>query len=1116
MSDATHVAEKSKNGMNSRLVIISANANSLKNKIMSLKFNMDLIKPHIVVIQETKIKRKSQLHFEGYRPFATLRGDNGGGLLVACLNSLNAVLVIQVVLGNRNIRIIAGYGPQECAPVVVREKYRNTVEEQTERAHLAGCSVIIAEDANAKLGSDVIPGAPNQMSENGKLLHAMIQRQQLSIINNSDKCIGGPVTRCRETKNGLESACIDYVLTSPDISEHLEKALVDSKQLYSLTKYTSTKGNPSIKRSDHFTFVVSFNLQWEKTKPVRQEFFKLRDNEGLLKFNRKTEICPKLINCIQESDNLESACNSWYKEIDRLLHQCFKKVRVSSNPPKNTVDFEISQYLTEIKMLKEQISSCHTIYKAVLSTELNRKEKELAELQGIRCKKIINESTKKLTEGGCFNMNEAWKLKKKIYPKCSDPPFAVLDHQNNLVTDMEGILDVMKEEFKYRLRNRPIQPEYQELRELKEYLCHLRLQITRTKQYNKWGMEDLEKAISKLQRNKCRDPHGHINELYQNMGRDGLASLLNLLNIIKDEIMIPSKLNISNVSTIYKGKGSKQDVVNLRGIFKLPIIRNILDRMVCNNENEQIGSNMGQFQVGNQKERNIRDHTLVVHSALKEAEQRKIDVDVLFIDIKQCFDSIWLDEATNDLYQSGLQSRNLNLLYEGNKKTRMCVETNYGKSGRVELNKVVMQGSVTGGMFCSNQISKLCNKLYREGNVYMYAERIPIPPLAMVDDIAILAICNSLTALESSVKTDTFIQRKKLEGQTGEGKCQWVHKGSKDCRSKYIVNNQEITQAEAYKYLGDQVADKWEPLYTKRMEKAQGYSIMCLGMSSELSLGYQMYSVAKLLRMSIFLNGTLTNMETWPNCNTHRIESFERIEQSFIRKLLQAHSKTPIECLYLELGILPFRFHLMMRRIMYLNTILNRDDDEITKKVVQCEKEMDIDGSFYTQTKTDMEYLSISEEIVKTTNKHKLKDDLIRKAKAKAFEYLIEKAKKHSKVNDQVYTSCDGCTHYNDSRFTPDLINILFRFRSRTFLVKNNFRNNYRNSNILCPLCHQDDDTQEHLFECRNITNQYGKQCTSQYTDIYSNDIDTLLSVAIELKNLTNIREKLLNPDDVE
>ena len=234
----------------------------------------------------------------------------------------------------------------------------------------------------------------------------------------------------------------------------------------------------------------------------------------------------------------------------------------------------------------------------------------MAQLQGLRFKKIFSENAEKLTQGGCFNSNEAWKLKKKIFPKCSDPPFAVLDTQKNLVTDTEGILNVMKDEFKFRLRNRQINPEYQELLELKEYLCHLRLQITKSKQYNKWEMKDLERAIAKLKNNKCRDPHGHINELYHHMGKDGLKSLLDMLNHIKDAIMIPSKLDVSNVSTIYKGKGSKQEVVNLRGIFKLAIIRNILDRMVCFDEEEQIGHSMGQFQVGNQKSRNIRDHTL--------------------------------------------------------------------------------------------------------------------------------------------------------------------------------------------------------------------------------------------------------------------------------------------------------------------------------------------------------------------------------------------------------------------------------------------------------------------------------------------------------------------------
>ena len=147
---------------------------------------MDLLKPHVVIIQETKLKRKSLANFKGYKPFATIRGDSGGGLLVVCTNSINPVqifegdcecevLVVEAVFSNTRIRFIAGYGPQECAPPVVREKYRNTIEEQVERAYLAGCKVFIAEDANAKLGDDIIPNDPHPISENGKLLDHPVQ-----------------------------------------------------------------------------------------------------------------------------------------------------------------------------------------------------------------------------------------------------------------------------------------------------------------------------------------------------------------------------------------------------------------------------------------------------------------------------------------------------------------------------------------------------------------------------------------------------------------------------------------------------------------------------------------------------------------------------------------------------------------------------------------------------------------------------------------------------------------------------------------------------------------------------------------------------------------------------
>ena len=578
----------------------------------------------------------------------------------------------------------------------------------------------------------------------------------------------GAITKQRTVNGKLEKSCIDFVLVCEDLALFLRSAIIESDRLFPLIQYTSTKGNHVINKSDHFTMIANFAIKHKPINSNRKEHFKLRDENGLRRFNEITSKSETLRTCFKSDLFLENACNKWYKEIDKILHCCFKKVRLTETPPKNSIDYMV---LKQVKLLKEIHASCGEMQKPVVEMELHAMERKVAELQGNKCKKLINENMKHLLKDGSFSFNDAWKLKKKMFPLCRDAPFAVYDSSENLVTDYDGILNVMKEEFVFRLRNRTINPQYAELQELKEYLCKLRLEIAKHSDYNKWTVKQLHAAINKLKNNKCKDPHGHINELYKYMGSDGILSLLDMMNLIKEELLIPEQLNLSNVSTIYKGKGSKQNVVNLRGIFKLPIVRNILDRLVIFDEQELIGRSMGQFQVGNQKERNIRDHCLIIHAVVNEAIIEKKNIDILFTDIKQCFDSVWLDEATNDLHDSGIRTRNLNILYEGNRKTRMCVETNFGSSDRVELNRVVMQGSVPGGMITSNQISKICNKLFEEGNVYMYKKQLAIPALAMVDDITEIVECNSTEAIACNVKTDAFIQRKKLESQVGEGKC---------------------------------------------------------------------------------------------------------------------------------------------------------------------------------------------------------------------------------------------------------------------------------------------------------------------------------------------------------
>ena len=484
------------------------------------------------------------------------------------------------------------------------------------------------------------------------------------------------------------------------------------------------------------------------------------------------------------------------------------------------------------------------------------------------------------------------------------------------------------------------------------------------------------------------------------------------------------------------------------------------------------------------------------------------NIDVVLYDIGQCFDSLWLHETLNDLYDNGVQNRNLNLLFAGNSKTLMSVKTPFGSTPRVELHDLVMQGSIPGPLLCSNQLAKNSNDRYNEGSVYMYKNCVPIPPLCMVDDIATINLCDSVQGVELNSKCDTFVKCKKLEFQVKKGKCQYVHIGSDECSSRYSVDNKLLLETDKAKYLADMISNDSDVLFKSRLDLAMGYATQCLAILTEISLGHGFYSTAKLLHQSIFLSGSMTNVETWPQFTDSRVCAFERVQQYFIRRVFQAHSKTPIECLYLELGVIPFRYTIMKKRIMYFKVISERDDSELTKKVILAQVRSPLSGDFMYQVKASMSALSISHSEIMMQSKDELRGLIDKRINSIAYDYLIQLGQNHSKVNTDLYSNLEGSDFLFDNRFSTELCNILFKFRTRMYTVKGNYRNKYASSDDMeCPLenC-LELDTQEHMFSCKAL------KCDSKsvYTDIFSSDMDILLQAGKTLLKLVEIREDLL------
>ena len=79
----------------------------------------------------------------------------------------------------------------------------------------------------------------------------------------------------------------------------------------------------------------------------------------------------------------------------------------------------------------------------------------------------------------------------------------------------------------------------------------------------------------------------------------------------------------------------------------------------------------------------------------------------------------------------------------------------------------------------------------------------------------------------------------------------------------------------------------------------------------------------------MLLNGMLFNSEVLHNISEDEVKILERVDEHLLRSLVKDHSKLPKEFLYLEAGAVPIRFIISSRRLLFLQTIPKRPEDEL-------------------------------------------------------------------------------------------------------------------------------------------------------------------------------------------
>ena len=85
-----------------------------------------------------------------------------------------------------------------------------------------------------------------------------------------------------------------------------------------------------------------------------------------------------------------------------------------------------------------------------------------------------------------------------------------------------------------------------------------------------------------MKNNKARDEWGMIYELFKPpyAGPDVYESLCKLFNMSKNDLEVPDFFESMSITSLYKSKGLKSDILNERGYFNLPKVKSLLDKVI--------------------------------------------------------------------------------------------------------------------------------------------------------------------------------------------------------------------------------------------------------------------------------------------------------------------------------------------------------------------------------------------------------------------------------------------------------------------------------------------------------------------------------------------------------
>ena len=210
----------------------------------------------------------------------------------------------------------------------------------------------------------------------------------------------------------------------------------------------------------------------------------------------------------------------------------------------------------------------------------------------------------------------------------------------------------------------------------------------------------------------------------------------------------------------------------------------------------------------------------------------------------------------------------------------------------------------------------------------------------------------------------------------------------------------------------------------------------------------------------------MLNSEVWHSLTKVQIEDLEVTDKILLRNILQAHCKTGLEWIYADCGKLNLKALIQIRRLMYLWHVLSRDENELISRVYAAQTNCNNTGDWVRLVQADKAELGIilTDKEIQGVSKNVFKNFVKKKVTIAHLKNLDGLKKKHSKSKFLDCTKLKLAAYIQNPTFTTREKRLLFKLRSKTLDVKQNFPG--LNKDLWCSSCGLFPEFQSHLLQC--------------------------------------------------